>query len=309
MTQVPLHGLLLLVLLTLGWGSNWPAMKTALREIDPWTFRAICLVVGGAALLAVARARGESLAIARDERRPLAWVSLFNVSGWHLCSAYGLTLIGAGRASIIAFTMPLWAALIDRALFKEPLTRGRVVALALGLAGLAILIVPDLAKLRAAPAGALFMLAAAVSWATGTLLVKRSRWAMSTTVLTGWQVALGAIPILPGMLLLEDPRHAAGASPAAWVATAYATFVGVVVCHYLWFYLVRLLPAAVVSIGVLGVPVVGVFSSALVIGEAVGWREVAALACILPALAMVLIGPVSIPDSPPPSGRRAAAPR
>src|SRR5262249_48921587 len=51
----PLGGLLLLGVLTVLWGSNWPAMKLALRELDPWTFRTICLLVGGGGLLTLVR--------------------------------------------------------------------------------------------------------------------------------------------------------------------------------------------------------------------------------------------------------------
>jgi hypothetical protein len=51
----PLGGILLLGALTILWGGNWPAMKLALRELDPWTFRTVCLLVGGDGLLALQR--------------------------------------------------------------------------------------------------------------------------------------------------------------------------------------------------------------------------------------------------------------
>jgi len=93
MSGRPLGGLLLLATLTLLWGGNWPAMKLALREVDPWTFRTVCLLVGGAGLLALARAGGQSLRVPPRERWPLAVVTFFNITAWHLCSAYGLTRI------------------------------------------------------------------------------------------------------------------------------------------------------------------------------------------------------------------------
>ena len=75
----PLGRLLLLGALTVFWGGNWPALKLAVREIDPWTFRTLCLVLGGAALLALVRAGGQSLAVPRRERGPLCLVSGANV--------------------------------------------------------------------------------------------------------------------------------------------------------------------------------------------------------------------------------------
>ena len=115
MSTRPLGGLVLLGALTVLWGSNWPAMKLALRELDPWTFRTICLLVGGGGLLALVRVGGQSLRVPRPERGPLAVVAFFNITAWHLCSAYGLTLVQAGRAVIIAYTMPLWTVIFARA--------------------------------------------------------------------------------------------------------------------------------------------------------------------------------------------------
>jgi drug/metabolite transporter (DMT)-like permease len=281
----------LLVLLTVTWGSNWPAMKVALAEIPPWTFRSLCVVIGGACLLLIAKAGGLSLFVPREQRWPLALATLFNVALWHLFSAYALQIMGAGRASIIGYTMPLWTVCFGWLLYREPVTRSRALALVLGLVGLAVLIGPDVARVRAAPVGALLMLAAAISWGIGTVVVKRVPWAISTTALAGWQVFLGSIPIVPGAFLFEDPLAPRALTLVGLAGTAYAVFVAMVLCHYLWFHMVRVLPAQVASISVVGVPIVGVLSSALLIGERVGAREVIALLCVLPAIALVLVGP------------------
>ena len=194
-------GLLFLGTLTVLWGSNWPAMKLALRELDPWTFRTVCLLVGGGGLLALVGAGRQSLRVPRAERWPLCLVAFFNITGWHLCSAYGLTLVQAGRAVIIAYTMPLWTVVFGRLLVGERITPARLVALGLGLAGMAALLAPEARALSAAPGGVLLMLGAAVSWAIGTVLTKAQRWTISTGALTGWQLVLGAVPIAVGAVI------------------------------------------------------------------------------------------------------------
>jgi drug/metabolite transporter (DMT)-like permease len=303
----PLGGVLLLGTLTMLWGSNWPAIKLAVRELDPWTFRTICLVVGGGGLLALVRAGGQSLRVPRAERGPLVVVALFNITLWHLCSAYGLTRIQATRAAILAYTMPLWTVVFGRLLVGERITRGRLAALGLGLASMAALLTPQAAALWAAPAGVLLMLAAAMSWALGTVLTKAWRWTIPTAVFTGWQVILGGVPIVLGATLrLAVPGRAGflaqvtSASPAALLATAYATFVGVIFCHWAWFRLVVILPPAVAAIGTLGIPIVGVFASALVLGEGVGPPEITALILVVVGL-RILIGDITgrQPDSLP----------
>ena len=305
----PLGGLLLLGVLTVLWGSNWPAMKLALRELDPWTFRTICLLVGGGGLLALVRAGGQSLHVPRSERRPLALVAFFNITAWHLCIAYGLTLVQAGRAAIIAYTMPLWTVIFARLLVGERITPPRMIALTLGLLGMAVLIVPEANALWHAPGGTLLVLAAAGAWAFGTVLTKAQRWTIPTATLTGWQVLLGAVPIALGAGLRS--MSGAGALPAltslswgALLGTAYATFVGVIFCHWAWFRLISILPAAVASIGTLGIPIVGLFTSALVLGETVGPAELVALILVLGGLGILIRAmTVEVSESP----RRARA--
>ena len=298
MSTRPLGGLLLLGTLTFLWGGNWPAMKTALHEIDPWIFRTICLLVGGTGLLVLAGAGGQSLHVPPRERWPLAVVTFFNITAWHLCSAYGLTRIQAGRAAIIAYTMPLWTVVFGWLMVGDRITRARMAALVLGLLGMIALVAPAGRTLWDAPAGTLLMLCAAVGWSIGTVLTKAQVWTIPTAVLTGWQVLLGGVPIALGAALrlaaaggADADAALASVSSAALLGMAYATLVGAIFCHWAWFRLVAILPAAVAAIGTLGIPIVGLFSSALILGEPVGAGELLALILVVSGLA-ILVGEV-----------------
>jgi len=289
--HLPPSGYVLLSALTLFWGLNWPTAKIVLGEMPVWTFRSLCLVIGGCVLLAIARLGGRSLRVPTSEIRPLLLCALFNVVGWHLFSAYGISLIESGRAAIIAFTMPIWAAVMGWFVLGERLTRSGVLGLALGVLGLAVLIGPDLASLGTAPLGSLFMLGAAVSWAAGTVSMKKFRWSIPVGVLAGWQLTAGAVPVVLGALIFDRIPNPAEISPEVWVALAYVLALPMVFCHWAWFSIVRLFPAAMAAAGTLAIPVVGVISGALMLGEPVGWREITALLLVCGALTVVLVVP------------------
>ncbi len=273
-------------------------MKIVFTELPVWWFRAGCLWFGGLGLVLIARFSGLSLRVPTIERGPLLLCALFNVVGWHLSSGYGISLMPAGRAAIIAFTMPVWASLLGSFLLDEAITKAKLIGLALGMSGLAVLIGPDLMVLETAPLGALFMLMAAVSWATGTVLLKRFHWSVPTTVLVGWQLIAGALPLSLGAVLLEAPPELAGLSSETLLAVAYIFLFPMVFCQWAFFRTVRLFPATIAAIGTLAIPVVGVYSSAVTLGESVGWREFIALSLICSALASVLL----------PAGRRSVPP-
>ena len=197
----------------------------------------------------------------------------------------------AGRASIIAFTMPVWAALLGALILGERITVYKVAGLVLGVAALAVLIGPDLVALSAAPAGALFMLGAALSWATGTVLFKKYDWDSPVSALIGWQLLIGLAVILPGALILEPAPDLTALSAKVWIALLYLFALPMIFCQWAFFKVVRMFPAAIASIGTLAVPVIGVYSSALILGEIVGWREVVSMALTCAALTAVMVLP------------------
>jgi drug/metabolite transporter (DMT)-like permease len=289
--KLPKLGFLLLAAIAFFWGVSWPVMKTALNEIGPWTFRSCCLIFGGLGVFSIAKANRQWASIPRSEIRPLLTVAAFNVTGWHLLSAYGLTHMSAGRAAIVGFTMPVWASLLAVLVLGERLVLSRLIGLGLGMAGLAVLIGPDFRILGSAPLGTAFMLAASISWAAGTVFLKHFRWTIPTLCLTGWQTILGCIPVVLGALILEPISDLSRISWQAGLATAFMIVIPVTLCSWAWFKVVQLFPASIASIGTLAVPVVGVVSSGLVLGEPIGFQEVTALILLTMALSIVMIKP------------------
>ena len=298
-TRLPVTGYVLLIAMTLLWGTNWPIMKIALGELPVWTFRSLCLIGGAVGLLTIARLTGQRLLVARREVGPLVLTACFNIAGWHVLSAYGVSMIPAGRAVIIAFTMPLWAGLLAWPILGERPTMSQIIGLVLGLGGLAVLIGPELGALTAFPLGAGLMLGAALCWATGTVLLKRFSWSVPSASLAGWQLMIGAVPVTLGTLLFEADPLPEQISLTAILAVAYIIAIPIWFCHWAYYEVVRLFPASLAAIGTLAIPIVGVGSSNLILGEAVGWREVTAIALVCTALAIALVVPNVLPRKAP----------
>jgi drug/metabolite transporter (DMT)-like permease len=289
---------LLLAGLSLFWGLNWPIMKVVLSEMPVLPFRALCLLGAGPLLLAIALLRGDALALRRREVAPLLLAALFNVTLWHLLSAYGVSLMAAGRASIIAYTMPAWAMLFGAIVLGEPFGARGLVAMTLGMGGVAALLLPDLARIAGAPLGAAAMVLAAISWAAGTVMIKRFRWSCSVVALTGWLTTLGGVPIVLAAMAIGPFPGLGEVDAAGLAALAYVVLMGMVFSQWAWFSVLGRLPVAVASIGSLAVPIVGVLSSALLLGEPVGAGEISALLLVVAAFVTVMLRPAA--TAPPP---------
>jgi drug/metabolite transporter (DMT)-like permease len=286
----PPLGLALIVALALGWGLNWQAMKVALEEIPLWQYRSLTALAAGTIMLALAALMGQRLAVPRAQWRALALAAFLNVTCWFVFVALGVRLMSSGHAALIAFTAPIWIEIISVVVLGERMTATRLAAALLGVGGIVVLLSHDFGAIFASPWGTLAMLAASLTWACGILVQKRTRWAVASVPLGGWQLLLGGVPI--GIIALATEHFVFfDASPTALWSTAYLVLVSLVFCYYAWFKIVTLLPANVASLSSLLVPVVGVLGGVALLGEPLGWRELVAMAMIVGAIALVLFRP------------------
>ena len=281
---------LLLVLLTLGWGFNWPLMKLALTDMPVWTFRAICISTGAAGLFLIARLGGQSLRVPRGQWARLIVTSACNVTLWNVLIGYGLTMLPAGRSVILAYSMPVWAVLLSVFILHEPLTRRRLLGLVLGTGGMAILVGGEFTVMQASPLGAILVVGAAFCWALGTVLMKRYPLSLRTTALTAWQLLAGGLPIMIGALVIDRGDWRPIGTPAA-IGLVYNMFFVFIFCYWAWFKIATTAPPSVSSLSTLMIPIVGVFSGIWLLGESPRWQEYAALVLVIAALATVLIAP------------------
>jgi drug/metabolite transporter (DMT)-like permease len=286
--------------LALVWGCNWPVLKMGVSLLPPLTFRGLTLPFAALGMLAVAKLSGESIRVPRRLWGEVAVLAFFNIAGWNALVLFGVAQLPAGRSVIIAYTMPLWTVLFSLGLLHEPLGRRKLVGLALGMAGMALLLGDDIRQLQRAPTATLFILAASVCWAFGTVLLRKWKPPLPPTALSGWMMLLGWVPIA-----LLAPIVAPGPLPEltgrAWFAILYNVFLAGTLAHWAWFTLVRTLPIAVSSMASLPVPIVGVFAGMLVLGERPGPGEWTALALVVCAMIAVLWpGRATKPPAPAP---------
>ncbi|MCX7382567.1 MAG: DMT family transporter [Alphaproteobacteria bacterium] len=274
------------------WGLNWPAARLALLDYSPWMFRSIALWVGAAALLAIALSRRRVLWVPRArDRVHLVVAGLLNLAGFNLFSSFAQLGTTTTRVAIIAYTMPLWVTFLAWIVLGERLDRVRAVAMTLGAAGIAALIIPFLGG--EIPIGMWFALGAAVSWAAGTVYVKWAAVAADPFVIAGWQLAAGGVAAVAGLLLFGGTPRLLPEHWQAGVGLFYNVVFGTALAYYVWFEVVAQLPAATAALGVLMVPVVGVTSAMLLVGDRPTAMDFIGFALVLTAAGCVLLRPAA----------------
>jgi drug/metabolite transporter (DMT)-like permease len=285
--------------LALVWGVNWPVLKLGVTEIAPLTFRALTLPFAALGLLAIAKATGDSIRVPRALWAKVALLGVANITGWNGLLLFGVQQLPAGRSAIIAFTMPMWSVLFSLALLHEPLSGRKFAGLALGMLGMGVLLGDDIGHIKRTPTAALLVLGAAMCWALGTVLLRKWKPPLPQNALTGWMMLLGWAP-LAALAPFFDNGALRSPSPAVWFALVYNMFLAGTLAHWAWYSLARTLPVAISSMSSLPVPIVGVFSGMLLLGERPGAGEWVALALVVAAMVAVLRVPKAPAVTPAP---------
>jgi drug/metabolite transporter (DMT)-like permease len=288
MKSTPSHGqLLALVLLSVLWGLNWPAVKIALADVGPWTLRAAALFLAGLCLAGFALLRGHRLRVRQVHWWRVAAPSLVAIAAPNVLIANAQLHAPTGRIAVVVYTMPVWAAVLSYLLLGERLDRRRLTGLWLGLAGLLALGLP-LWRSGEISIGLGLAFAAAFCWAAGTIMVKRYPADCSRLAFATWQLLIGSLCIGAGMVMVEGAPVVHQIGYRAWAAFAYHVLLGQALATAVWFEVLERIPASTATLGTLPVPAIGVFSAMLLLGERPTAADFTGLALIVAASAAVL---------------------
>lgn len=281
--------LLVVALIGLFWGLNWPAVKHVLGEVPPLTMRAVAFSVATLVLGGYCAVRRWRLVPPMREFPWMAVTGLLTIFGFNVLVALGQVLTETSKAAIIAYTMPALTALFAALLLGERLTVRAATALGVATAGIAVLASENLGALVADPLGPAVMLVAAISWALGTVAMKSGRFTLAPLPLTVWFLGLSAVAAWPLVLIFERPVLPEWPSVSVLVVWTWHALLPMVLCYALWTELVGRLPASIAAIATLMAPVVGVTSSIWLLGDPVSWQKLLALGLILVSIALTFL--------------------
>jgi drug/metabolite transporter (DMT)-like permease len=202
-----------------------------------------------------------------------------------------LQYVPAGRSVLLAYTTPFWVFPLARLVLGERLTAPRLLAFALGIAGLLLLVNPaslDWTDPHVVTGHALILIAA-VLWACSIVYVRRHRWVTTPFDLLFWQALLTTLLTGAAAFAIEGWPHFHLTSGFLMLAL-YGGGIGTALAFWALNTVNRVLPATTTSLGLLGVPLFGVASSMLTLGEAFDITSVGALALIVGGIAVATLG-------------------
>ncbi|WP_420472646.1 DMT family transporter [Noviherbaspirillum sp. ST9] len=281
-------GMLCLIVTSVGWGLNWPAMKMLLTEWPPLFARGTAGVTAAIVIGLAARLAGQSLHVPAGQAARLATSAFVNVFAWMGFSTLALRWLKAGQAALLVYTMPVWVILLAWLILgKRPALKG-MLGLVLCFIGLTLLFSGQEMAIRTDQIpGLLFALAAAMLFALGNVLLKPP--VLPPLASVTWQLLIGCLPMVAFGWFAEHPDLSA-LSSRGWMLMAYMTAVPMGLCYVTWFAALRRLAPETASLSTLLTPVVGVLAAAIALDEPFGGKELVAIVIALAGVWLSLRG-------------------
>lgn len=275
--------LVLAILVTLVWGVNFPITKLGLRSIDPFVLTGIRFALAAIPLVFFIKRPAIKFSYV------VAYGFIFGLGMWGVIN-YGIQVgVSPGIASLIIqlsvfFTMG-WGAL----LFKEKLRRAQLIGALLALVGLAGIISTQQGEHSIL--GVLLIVLSAVAWSVGNMIIKTS----GVKEIFSFMVWASLFPLIPLFFIAWLMQ---GAAPfenlqssldlTAVLSIIFQVYLATHFAYWGWNSLLKLYPVSTVAPLSLLIPVFGIGSSMLIIGEHISIPNLISIAIIIMGLAVGL---------------------
>ena len=286
--RVPPIAYAYLAIIVLTWAGNWPLMKLAIGRVPPLEFVLLRLIGSLGLIVPALVAARQPLLPPPGERLALFWVGELQVAGFLVCSIIGLSILPAGRAIVLGYTMPLWAIPIGLFVWPEPLGRAQLFGAAIGFAGLVLFMNPGLVDWgdpRILLGNALLLLAA-ILWALGSCLYRRHAVRSPFWVQTFWQLAV-SLPPVAAIVIATAP------GPIRWSATlvaivVYNCVVTTALGYFFWGKVLSMMPAAMAGQVLTLTPIGGFVLSLWIFGGTLSGDVVVSIVLIVAGIFVTL---------------------
>lgn len=259
------------MLLVLAWGVNWIIAKMSLQYVTPIWVTALRLLPACALFFVLCLATGRLRVPVKADLPVIFSVGLLHMVGFSVLVSVGLQYLPAGKSIVLAYTSPLWVLPAAWFFLREPLTLRRLLGMLIGLSGVVLIMQPG--QMDWSDSNIVFghalVLAAALFWAVSIVYGRAHKWVTPPFSLLPWQMLVGGLVQLVLALVLEGIPHIEWTLELV-LLIGFNCLIGNGVAYWLMNLVSRDLPAGMVSMGLLGVPVIGLLCASVFLGETLG---------------------------------------
>jgi drug/metabolite transporter (DMT)-like permease len=306
---------ILLLLMTLIWGTNYSIVKHAFAEMDPQAFNAVRMLIGSAVFLGIiyalrwkwgAGAAEEPPQHVEDESIASIFHSPAAITGRDWLGLVGLGVVGhffyqyffisglaqtsVANSSLILAATPVMIALLTAVLGQERVSALHWLGAALSMAGIYLVVAEGGSHAAESLRGDLTMFAAVCCWTIYTIGARALMVRHSPVGVTGVSMTIGTVLYVTAVLPHLTRLDWSAISAAAWIAVVYSALFALCVGYTIWYAAVRAIGSARTAVYSNLVPLVAMLTAVVALGESLSGAKMAGAAAVLLGVALTRVG-------------------
>jgi drug/metabolite transporter (DMT)-like permease len=280
----PTVSMLPLGIVVVAWGFNYVFVRIGLGFEPPVWLAALRAGIGALALLSWLVLQPTQGRLSAGERRDALLIGIPNTALFFGLWFVAASAISPGETAVIIYTFPLWVTLLASPFLGERPTHVQLAAVGIGFLGVVLISLPgNSVGPGLSPLAVLELLAAALSWALGTVLFKRQFRSSVVASANGWQLVGGSLGLALAGFVTEG-LPAIPRSAMSWIVLLWLGVVGTALAYTLWFRLLARRSAVNLSGYTFLVPLVALAASSVVLGERLRSLQFVGVAAVLVAI-------------------------
>jgi O-acetylserine/cysteine efflux transporter len=279
----------LLGLLISSWAISWPLVKVGVAAVPPIWYASFRYMIAASCLFTLVASRHEIAFPPRADWPLVAVSGVLQMASYSALAALALTVLPPGRASVLAFSTPIWVVPFAAWRLREHASRSALFGTGLGLLGVLTIAAPAFHADREQIFAYAMLLGAAVCWAVSIVAVRAHRFTATALALAPWQMLLAAGLLVPVAFVVEGAPHSVGLRGAASLA-----FVGPIATAFAYWAVMetgRHFRSAVLSMALLAAPTLGILISGIALGESIGASLIVGVLLIAAGIRLVTAEP------------------
>jgi drug/metabolite transporter (DMT)-like permease len=284
------------------WGSTYLAIRVVVTQgIPPAMMGATRFLTAGSVMLLACVLMGKKIALSRGDLIRVGAIGVLLLTGGNVGVAWAEETVPSGLAALLAAAVPLWVAIVETLILRgERLLKKGIAGLFMGIAGLVVLLWPKLMSPETGGHGVLvgagILMFAALSWAVGSIVSRRSDLKVDAFSATAWEMLLAGIVNLVISLSLGD-QHRVVWTTRGVSALAYLVVAGSWIGFTAYIWLLNHVPTAKVATYAYVNPIVAVFLGWLILHESVDAYTLAGAVVIVASVWLVNTSKVHVPTA------------
>ncbi len=279
---------LLALIIMFSWGLSYLSIEIIVKEIDPMLSALYRFFIASVILYILMKTKYKTEKILKEDRIYLILGGLTGISLYFLFENNAVKFTSGSNVAVLISSIPVFTLISERILFKERLTKSKILGSLLSIIGIIIIIASKnrISLFSEGTFGDILALCAALTWVIYNIIVKKMKGIYKSITITTYQSIYGTIFLIPSIFFVKPSMP----SKIVFINIIFLSVLCSVIAYILYVYCLKVLGATIINTYINLQPAISLFASALILKESISIYQILGCSIIIMGISFVSFG-------------------